>query len=152
MLPPLFHAIAPSEVLNSARAATQTSLMAATSRLFNRLRLPLSSNSNSTAFASSTANNANTMTATTGSGSNSTQTTNTSSSSAPIGSAAGLSRSRRSEIQAARNLFRSPYTSSISINLATPRNTQSEELTDSVASPEPTTVYVWHVYYHLLTF
>ncbi|VUZ48249.1 unnamed protein product, partial [Hymenolepis diminuta] len=129
------------EVLNSARAATQTSLMAATSRLFNRLRLPLSSNSNSIAFASSAANNA-TTTTTTGSGSNNTQTTNTSSSSAPIGSAAGLSRSRRSEIQAARNLFRSPYTSSISINLATPSNTQSEELTDSVASPEPTAVNI----------
>nr|CDS34716.2 E3 ubiquitin protein ligase hyd [Hymenolepis microstoma] len=129
------------EALNNPRAATPTSLMvAATSRLFNRLRIPLSSNSNSTTFASSTANNAvTTMTATTGSGSNITQATNTSSSSVPSGSAAAVSRSRRSEIQAMRNYFRSPYTS-ISINLATPMNTQSEEPTESNISPEPTAI------------
>ncbi|VDO05272.1 unnamed protein product [Rodentolepis nana] len=138
ILLPLFHAITPSEALINARAATQTSLMAATSRLFNRLRLPLSSNSNSTAFASSTANNAATaMTTTTGSGSNITQATNTSSS-----SAATVSRSRRSEVQAARNHLRPPYTSSISINLATPRNTQSEELTESNISSEPTAISI----------
>lgn len=106
--------------------------MAATSRLFTRLRLPLT-NSNSAAFDSTASGN-------TSHGANTAGTTSTVASAtiatALIGSAATTSRSRRSEVQAARALFRSPYTSSVSFNLAPSRAAQSEE-TEAFATETP---------------